>query len=84
MDFEKNYQARILSNYLITSLRLYSLTTNTLSNSFLKYNPWYLTGFSDGESNFTVRIVPSNTTNIGWSVQPVFQIGLHKKDLSLL
>jgi len=31
-----------------------------------------------------VRITKSNSTKIGWIVQPVFQICLHKKDLSLL
>ena len=34
-----------------------------------------------GESNFTVRIFKSNTVKVGWAVQPVFQVGLHKKDL---
>lgn len=47
-------------------------------------NPWFITGFSDGESSFTVRIVKNNTIKVGWVVQPVFQIGLHKKDYSLL
>jgi hypothetical protein len=47
-------------------------------------NPWFLTGFSDGESNFTIRIVKSNSVKVGWVVQPVFQIGLHKKDINLL
>ena len=31
-----------------------------------------------------VRISKSNSTKIGWVVQPVFQICLHKKDLVLL
>lgn len=31
-----------------------------------------------------MRIVKSNSVKVGWVVQPVFQIGLHKKDLNLL
>jgi len=60
------------------------LATNQLCNLSENLNPLFLTGFSDGESNFTVRIVKSNSVKVGWVVQPVFQIGLHKKDLNLL
>jgi len=31
-----------------------------------------------------VRIFKSNSTKLGWTVQPVFQIGLHNKDFNLL
>lgn len=31
-----------------------------------------------------MRIVKSNSVKVGWAVQPLFQIGLHKKDFSLL
>ena len=86
MGFERNYQIRILSNLLIPLTRSYtSLPTNLCNKSKLNnLNPWYLTGFSDGESNFTVRIFKSNTAKIGWIVQPIFQIMLHKRDLDLL
>jgi len=85
MGFERNYLIRIPSNQLNTLRRSYtSLATNQLCNLSENLNPWFLTGFSDGESNFTVRIVKSNSVKVGWVVQPVFQIGLHKKDLNLL
>ena len=85
MGSERNYQIRILSNHLITLRKSYtSLSTIPLNNLSVNLNPWYITGFSDGESNFTVRIFKSNTVKVGWAVQPVFQIGLHKKDLDLL
>nr|QCW06913.1 hypothetical protein [Drechslerella brochopaga] len=71
-------------NILKNSKRSYSSLTNPLDNSLSNLNPWYFTGFSDGESNFTVRISQKNSTNIGWVVQPVFQICLHKKDFNLL
>lgn len=89
MGFERNYLIRIPSNHLITLRRPYtSLSTNFLCNlkplATDSINPWYLTGFSDGESNFTVRVIKSNSVKVGWSVQLVFQIELHKKDLNFL
>ena len=91
MGFERNYPIRTPSNQLITLRRSYSsLHNNPLSNSCQSHliidniNPWFFTGFSDGESNFTVRIFKSDTTKLGWTIQPVFQIGLHKKDINLL
>jgi hypothetical protein len=47
-------------------------------------NPWFLTGFSDAESTFQIRINPNNKYSTGWVVQAVFQITLHEKDLELL
>ena len=66
MGFERNYQIRILSNHLITLRRLYtSLSTNLLCNLSDNLNPWFLTGFSDGESNFTVRVFKSDRVKVG-------------------
>jgi hypothetical protein len=85
MGSERNYQAKILSNQINILRRSYtSISTNLLCNSSDNLNPWFLTGFSDAESNFTVRIIKSNSVKVGWIVQPVFQIGLHKRDLNLL
>jgi len=63
--FEINSQIRIPSNHLNTSRRLYTCLPINL-------NPWFLTGFCDGESNFLVRIVKSNSVKVGWAVQPLF------------
>nr|YP_009741025.1 LAGLIDADG endonuclease [Fusarium pseudograminearum]YP_010390907.1 LAGLIDADG endonuclease [Fusarium louisianense]YP_010391118.1 LAGLIDADG endonuclease [Fusarium ussurianum]YP_010391175.1 LAGLIDADG endonuclease [Fusarium vorosii]AYN73101.1 LAGLIDADG endonuclease [Fusarium graminearum]QID42285.1 LAGLIDADG endonuclease [Fusarium culmorum]UPX01858.1 LAGLIDADG endonuclease [Fusarium gerlachii]DAC73461.1 TPA_asm: LAGLIDADG endonuclease [Fusarium graminearum CS3005]QID41609.1 LAGLIDADG endonucle len=89
MGFERNYQIRILSKQLIMpSLRRsytsLSVNPNLKSTATGTLNPLFLTGFSDAESNFTVRIFKSNTVKVGWCVQPVFQIELHKKDLNVL
>lgn len=84
MGSERNYQIRIPSNHLNTLRSYTSIATNQLCNLSDNLNPWFLTGFSDGESNFHVRIIKSNSVKVGWVVQPVFQIGLHKKDLNLL
>ena len=74
--FEINSQIRIPSNHLNTSRRLYTSLPINL-------NPWFLTGFCDGESNFFVRIVKSNSVKVGWAVQPLFfffEIGFTPSD----
>nr|YP_010963385.1 NADH dehydrogenase subunit 2 [Raffaelea arxii]WNK75974.1 NADH dehydrogenase subunit 2 [Raffaelea arxii] len=80
MGFERSYQTRILSNHFNFYKNSSCFSTCQVKN---KLNPWYITGFSDGESNFRVGISQSNS-KLGWIVQPVFQIELHKKDLNLL
>ena len=85
MGFEINYQIKILSNQINTLRRSYtSISKNLLYNLSNNLNPWFLTGFSDAESNFTVRIIKSNSVKVGWTVQLVFQIGLHQRDFNLL
>lgn len=47
-------------------------------------NPWFLTGFTDGEGSFILSVVRNKESKVGWRVKPLFQIGLHKKDKALL
>jgi hypothetical protein len=44
----------------------------------------YVTGFSDVEACFYIRISKDNKSKTGWVVAPVFSIGLDKRDRSLL
>ena len=46
--------------------------------------PYFLTGFCDAESSFQVLVVKTKDSRLGWSVRPLFSIGLHSKDLALL
>jgi hypothetical protein len=77
MGFERNYQVKILSKQL--NVKKFS-TFNSSSN----VNPWFISGFSDAEGSFTIIIDKNNKRTLGWRVQSKFQIGLHKRDLSLL
>lgn len=47
-------------------------------------NPWFVTGFADAESSFTMSVFKSKTAAIGWTVEPCFIINLHQKDIELL
>lgn len=47
-------------------------------------NPYYVTGFADGESCFYLSISSNSRLRTGYRVKVSFQIGLHENDLSLL
>jgi hypothetical protein len=47
-------------------------------------NPWFLTGFTDGEGSFIIYIKRNKNLKVGWNLELRFQIGLHKKDKYLL
>lgn len=49
-----------------------------------KLNPWWVTGFCDGESSFSILIRKSKTHKLGWSVELCFQIDIHRKDIAIL
>ena len=60
-----------------TSYEFSSASTNEL-------NPYYITGFTDGEGCFFLGISPDSKSKTGYRVKASFQIGLHIKDLALL
>jgi len=47
-------------------------------------DPYYITGFSDGESSFIISILKNNNYKAGYVVVPIFSIHLHIKDYLLL
>lgn len=82
MDFERSYQVKILSKQLILkNLYLYTVRGFTSQQGL---NPYFITGFCDGESSFQVSITKNKTSKLGWKVRPQFTIGLHSRDLALL
>jgi len=81
-----------LSEFLITNKinedRHFSTNVNNLAyNSVLlsaKLNPWFITGFADAESSFSVFVIKKSTLRVGWELSASFQIGLDAKDKFLL
>lgn len=49
-----------------------------------KLNPYYITGFVDGEGSFIISVNPYSRYSTGYKVKATFSIGLHKRDLPLL
>ena len=54
------------------------------NNSDSKINPYYITGFTDGEGCFSVSIYKDSRMTTGWQVKPVYKISLHNRDKPLL
>jgi len=92
--FERNYQVKILSNLIYyTSLfsqhkakKVNTFQVRNYSNlpSTLNLNPWYISGFTDGEGCFMLTIIKDKKYKLGWRVVCRFVISLHKKDLKIL
>jgi hypothetical protein len=40
-----------------------------------KLHPYYVTGFTDGDGSFSIRIRKSKTNKVGFTVGPVYSIG---------
>lgn len=74
--------------YLYRTIRHFTTYSNILAfNSVLPsaiLNSWFITGFSDAESSFSVFVVKKSTFRVGWTVNASFQIGLDAKDKLLL
>lgn len=79
---ERDYQIRILSKGLYKKEWRFYSTLGKITN-VTNINPWFLTGFIDGEGCFRISLTKINRA-IGWRVQLFFQINLHVKDRALL
>lgn len=81
---------KYLNIQLFKNNRYYILGINkfvrsTLSNlEFNNLNPYYVTGFTDGEGCFLINIKPFSKMKTGYSVELVFKIALHLNDKLLL
>ena len=90
--FERNYQVKILSNQIrlpllreFSSISSESLIQNpALDKSSCALDPWFITGFVDGEGSFMIRVRKNPKYRVGFVVEAYFSITLHKKDLKIL
>ena len=80
---ERDYQVRIPSKQTVIS-RLYTTSHKPLIINKSNLNHWFVTGFCDAESSFSVLIQRNNRYMSGWRVKMVFAIALHNKDRELL
>ena len=46
--------------------------------------PYWVTGFTDGEGSFSLKVSRSSSTRSGYNVTPEFKIELHNRDILLL
>lgn len=83
--FSINQFIKTQSN-LIHKRYLTSIIENKIDHAILRFkmNPWFLTGFSDGEASFIVYVQKSKNVKIGWVTWLAFEINIIDKDLSIL
>ena len=55
-----------------------------IERSFCIINPWWLTGFIEGEGSFSIGIRKSTSHNTGYQVSLIFHISQHLKDVELM
>nr|QBG64933.1 LAGLIDADG endonuclease [Cordyceps cicadae]QZM06837.1 hypothetical protein [Cordyceps chanhua] len=72
------YGAHIIFNNKIKIFQRY------YSNKNKSLEPYWITGFADGESSFSIRTTVDNSRKINIRVLPIFSIELHKKDIEVL
>lgn len=83
---------KVISNYKGIPSTIHKLNSPQKKVSFrsfstclpVKINPWFLTGFTDGEGTFSINIKKAPTVKLGWTVEAVFKIEIHKRDEDLL
>lgn len=76
--------ARSLLTYKLNQLNYSTSLNGERENKKSTLNPWFVTGFIDGEGSFTVSIRKNSKYSLGWSVEIQFKIGLHQKDIAIL
>lgn len=59
-------------------------STTTIDLLAYKLNPYYITGFVDGEGSFIITVNPNSKLKTGYRVKAIFSIGLLERDLPLL
>ena len=71
-----------IRSYSTSAILLLSATPTGPAN--FKLNPWWVTGFVDGDGSFILNIYQNSRLKTGWNVKLFLYISLHCKDKTLL
>ena len=91
--FERNYQVLSLSKQIHTyrcyttfkdSLPVNKINLALTSSAKEKINPWFVTGFVDGEGSFHVSVRKNPNYKLDWRVESQFKLTQHERDKALL
>jgi len=77
LNWSKSYSTRECSTQPVC-------LKNSVSPAENKLHPYFVTGFSDAESCFGLKVFKMKASKMGWTVQLVFTISLKKADEALL
>jgi hypothetical protein len=81
MGFERNYPVKIPSTQLN---KLFFSTVSGNTTSLCPLNPYFVSGFADGESCFCTTISKNKKLKTGYRVRSFFAIKLNQRDSFLL
>lgn len=74
----------ILTNIQYIYILINTKKKNNMNKTSLNLNPYWVTGFTDGEGCFMATLEKIKSSEGKFGVEPCFQIGLHSRDLNLL
>ena len=80
----RNLSKQIRRLYTSTAVQSEKHNVNFERKVIKNLDPYFITGFVDGEGCFFITIVKDSKHKNGWMVQVSFQITVNKKDLNLL
>lgn len=83
--FERNSYINVLSNQILK--KSYSSIAINKSDYIISespINPWFLTGFADGEASFIIYTQKTDNTKLGWATWVAFEININNKDIAIL
>ena len=67
----------------LTSIRRQLLRRGYLVNNF-QLDPWFVSGFTDGDGCFRISITENKNYKLGWKIQPHFQLAQHERDKTVI
>jgi hypothetical protein len=67
---------------VIVTKQIRSISSNIVNYNLL--DPWWVTGYTDGEGCFTIKTIAAKTTKIGYTVRLTYQISVHPSDIEIL
>lgn len=76
-----NFKGKCSFNHSLPKFYSTSALNNVSSNTL---NPYFVTGFCDGESTFYLGISKSSARKTGWMIIPSFSIEVYDKDKKLI
>ena len=79
INFPKQLRSTHTLSNVAAGQKNYDLRNNTNN-----LDPWFVTGFTDGEGCFLINVRPNSKLKTGYSVELVFKIALHSKDKALV
>ena len=83
-NFERNSYIKVPSKQINKIFYSTATCKYIITPNLVKLNPWFITGFADAKSCFTLSIKSDLNSKLKWKITPVFFIQLHIKDISIL